>query len=142
LYAFCRGLTKVLVERGSLRLILLKSALFGTFLEVLTECGYFLYWLCRWSKMFWVNVFNQFLYLESIEYELVFQAMIIIAWSPSGSIVAFFDEDVFKSVLSIFVTSAFLNLLQGIDEFLNNFSLVQKINNIFIAILISLLLFH
>jgi hypothetical protein len=32
--------------------------------------------------------------------------------------------------------------LQGIDEFLNNFSLVQKINNIFIAILISLLLFH
>jgi hypothetical protein len=68
--------------------------------------------------------------------------MIIIAWSPSGSIVAFFDEDVFESVLSIFVTSAFLNLLQGIDEFLNNFSLVQKINNIFIAILISLLLFH
>ncbi|KAJ6920384.1 callose synthase 7-like isoform X2, partial [Populus alba x Populus x berolinensis] len=41
------------------------------------------------------------------------EAMIIIAWSPSGSIVAFFDEDVFKSVLSIFVTSAFLNLLQA-----------------------------
>ena len=54
--------------------------------------------------------------------------MIIIAWSPSGSMVAFFDEDVFKSVLSIFVTSAFLNLLQGSDDFLNNF-LVQKINN-------------
>ncbi|KAH8509176.1 hypothetical protein H0E87_011081 [Populus deltoides] len=44
---------------------------------------------------------------------LALQAMIIIAWSPSGSIVAFFDEDVFKSVLSIFVTSAFLNLLQA-----------------------------
>ncbi|KAJ6931035.1 callose synthase 7-like isoform X2, partial [Populus alba x Populus x berolinensis] len=41
------------------------------------------------------------------------EAMIIIAWSPSGSIIAFFDEDVFKSVLSIFVTSAFLNLLQA-----------------------------
>ncbi|XP_034931191.1 putative callose synthase 6 isoform X1 [Populus alba] len=44
---------------------------------------------------------------------LALQAMIIIAWSPSGSIIAFFDEDVFKSVLSIFVTSAFLNLLQA-----------------------------
>ncbi|KAH8515571.1 hypothetical protein Peur_047053 [Populus x canadensis] len=44
---------------------------------------------------------------------LALQAMIIVAWSPSGSIVAFFDEDVFKSVLSIFITSAFLNLLQA-----------------------------
>ncbi|KAJ6306723.1 hypothetical protein OIU76_001674 [Salix suchowensis] len=44
---------------------------------------------------------------------LALQAMIIIAWSPSGSMTAFFDEDVFKSVLSIFVTSAFLNLLQA-----------------------------
>ena len=43
-----------------------------------------------------------------------FQAMVIVAWSPSGSIAALFDEDVFKSVLSIFITSAFLNLLQGI----------------------------
>ncbi|KAL3572626.1 hypothetical protein D5086_026530 [Populus alba] len=44
---------------------------------------------------------------------LALQAMIIVAWSPSGSIVAFFDKDVFKSVLSIFITSAFLNLLQA-----------------------------
>ncbi|KAG5250650.1 GLUCAN SYNTHASE family protein [Salix suchowensis] len=44
---------------------------------------------------------------------LALQAMIIVAWSPSGSIAAFFDEDVFKSVLSIFITSAFLNLLQA-----------------------------
>lgn len=42
-----------------------------------------------------------------------FQAMVIIAWSPSGSLAAFFDADVFRSVLSIFITSAFLNLLQG-----------------------------
>jgi callose synthase len=39
--------------------------------------------------------------------------MVIVAWSPSGSIAALFDEDVFRSVLSIFITSAFLNLLQG-----------------------------
>ncbi|KAB1209645.1 Callose synthase 7, partial [Morella rubra] len=44
---------------------------------------------------------------------LALQAMVIIAWSPSGSLAAFFDEDVFRSVLSIFITSAFLNLLQA-----------------------------
>ncbi|KAJ4841509.1 Callose synthase 7 [Turnera subulata] len=44
---------------------------------------------------------------------LVFQAMVIVAWSPSGSVGAFFDGDVFRNVLSIFVTSAFLNLLQA-----------------------------
>ncbi|XP_059452724.1 callose synthase 7-like isoform X2 [Corylus avellana] len=44
---------------------------------------------------------------------LAFQAMVIVAWSPSGSIAALFDEDVFRSVLSIFITSAFLNLLQA-----------------------------
>ncbi|KAK9266834.1 hypothetical protein L1049_001605 [Liquidambar formosana] len=44
---------------------------------------------------------------------LAFQGMVIIAWSPSGSITALFDEDVFKSVLSIFISSAFLNFLQA-----------------------------
>uniref|UniRef100_A0A2N9IAE0 1,3-beta-glucan synthase component FKS1-like domain-containing protein n=1 Tax=Fagus sylvatica TaxID=28930 RepID=A0A2N9IAE0_FAGSY len=44
---------------------------------------------------------------------LAFQAMLIVAWSPSGSLAAFFDADVFRSVLSIFITSAFLNLLQA-----------------------------
>ena len=42
-----------------------------------------------------------------------FQAMVIVAWSPSRSLAALFDGDVFKSVLSIFITYAFLNLLQG-----------------------------
>ncbi|KAK9266721.1 hypothetical protein L1049_025354 [Liquidambar formosana] len=42
---------------------------------------------------------------------LAFQAMVIIAWSPSRF--AVFDEDVFKKLLSIFVTSAFLNFLQA-----------------------------
>ncbi|KAL8152216.1 hypothetical protein V2J09_009976 [Rumex salicifolius] len=43
---------------------------------------------------------------------LAFQAMVILAWSPSGSLTSIFDGDVFRSVLSIFITSAFLNLLQ------------------------------
>lgn len=42
--------------------------------------------------------------------------MLIVAWSPSGSVAAFFDEDVFKNVLSIFITSALLNFLQGTGE--------------------------
>ncbi|XP_050383737.1 callose synthase 7 [Argentina anserina] len=44
---------------------------------------------------------------------LALQAMIIIAWSPSGSVTSIFDADVFRSVLSIFMTYAFLNLLQA-----------------------------
>ncbi|KAJ3695664.1 hypothetical protein LUZ60_001041 [Juncus effusus] len=44
---------------------------------------------------------------------LAFQAMLIIAWSPSGSLSAFFDADVFKSILSIFITASLLNFLQA-----------------------------
>ncbi|KAH7686236.1 callose synthase protein [Dioscorea alata] len=44
---------------------------------------------------------------------LAFQAMLIIAWSPLGSITAVFDPDVFRSVLSIFITAALLNFLQA-----------------------------
>lgn len=44
--------------------------------------------------------------------------MVIIAWSRSGSPAAIFDEDVFKNVLSIFITSAFLNFLQGTVDLL------------------------
>eukprot|EP00257_Ricinus_communis_P020162 XP_015579333.1 callose synthase 7 [Ricinus communis] len=48
-----------------------------------------------------------------IFYIVAFQAMLIVAWNASGSIADFFNEDVFKNVLSIFVTSAFLNFLQA-----------------------------
>ncbi|XP_020098327.1 callose synthase 7-like isoform X2 [Ananas comosus] len=44
---------------------------------------------------------------------LAFQAMIIVAWSPSGSLSAFFDPDVFRNVLSIFITAALLNFLRA-----------------------------
>ncbi|CAF2314846.1 unnamed protein product [Brassica rapa subsp. trilocularis] len=44
---------------------------------------------------------------------LSLQTMMIVAWSPSGSILAIFEEDVFFNVLTIFITSAFLNLLQA-----------------------------
>ncbi|KAL0884530.1 hypothetical protein Bca101_008511 [Brassica carinata] len=44
---------------------------------------------------------------------LSLQIMIIVAWSQSGSILNIFSEDVFKNVLTIFITSAFLNFLQA-----------------------------
>ena len=42
--------------------------------------------------------------------------MVIVAWTSDGSPAAVFDEDVFRSVLTIFITQAFLNLLQGIVD--------------------------
>lgn len=53
-----------------------------------------------------------------------FQAMVILAWSPSGSLIALFDGDVFRRVLTIFITSAFLNLLQGILQCSQSFEFV------------------
>ncbi|KAL6615212.1 hypothetical protein ACP70R_037482 [Stipagrostis hirtigluma subsp. patula] len=43
---------------------------------------------------------------------LAFQAMVIIACSPTGSPSSIFDPVVFRNVLTIFITAAFLNFLQ------------------------------
>ncbi|VFQ64399.1 unnamed protein product [Cuscuta campestris] len=45
---------------------------------------------------------------------LALQAMIIIAWNHSGSISDIFDEDLFKSILSIFITAAILHFVRAI----------------------------
>lgn len=47
-----------------------------------------------------------------------FQAMVIIAWNHNGSLAVIFEEEVFKNILSIFITLAILNFLQGICNFL------------------------
>ncbi|GAV79263.1 Glucan_synthase domain-containing protein/FKS1_dom1 domain-containing protein [Cephalotus follicularis] len=52
---------------------------------------------------------------------LALQAMIIVAWSPSGSPAALFDQDVFRSVLTIFITSAFLHLLRATLDIILSF---------------------
>ncbi|KAF3584268.1 hypothetical protein F2Q69_00025984 [Brassica cretica] len=52
---------------------------------------------------------------------LSLQTMMIVAWSPSGSILAIFEEDVFLNVLTIFITSAFLNLLQATLDIILSF---------------------
>lgn len=41
------------------------------------------------------------------------QAMIIVAWNGSGKLSGIFDGDVFKKVLSVFITAAVLKLAQG-----------------------------
>ncbi|XP_057527023.1 callose synthase 7-like isoform X2 [Amaranthus tricolor] len=51
---------------------------------------------------------------------LALQTMVIIAWSPTGSIISIFEPNVFDAVLSIFITAAFLNLLGAtLDIFLS-----------------------
>ena len=62
-------------------------------------------------RTFW-HIFRSFDRMW-IFFIMAFQAMVIIAWSPSGSLVALFDEVVFRRVLTIFITSAVLNLLQA-----------------------------
>ncbi|GLT70370.1 hypothetical protein SLA2020_424530 [Shorea laevis] len=52
---------------------------------------------------------------------MAFQAMVIIGWN-SGSLLGLFDEDVFRSVLSIFITSAFLNFLQAALDIILSFN--------------------
>ncbi|KAI3711097.1 hypothetical protein L2E82_40935 [Cichorium intybus] len=51
---------------------------------------------------------------------LAFQAMVIIAWHGDGSIFGIFDDGVFESILSMFITSAVLNFFQaGLDIILS-----------------------
>lgn len=49
--------------------------------------------------------------MPNINYQL--KAMIIIAWNGSGKLGSVFDGEVFKKVLSIFITAAILKLGQG-----------------------------
>ncbi|KAL7607018.1 hypothetical protein Lser_V15G15427 [Lactuca serriola] len=51
---------------------------------------------------------------------LCFQAMVIVAWHGDGSIFGIFDDGVFESILSMFITSAVLNFFQaGLDIILS-----------------------
>lgn len=43
--------------------------------------------------------------------------MLIVAWRRSGSVYTVFDEDFLRRLLSIFITSAVLNLFEGNKNF-------------------------
>ncbi|KAF5754287.1 putative 1,3-beta-glucan synthase [Helianthus annuus] len=53
---------------------------------------------------------------------LVFQAMVIVGWHEDGSIFGIFEEDVIKSILSIFITYAVLNFIQATLDIILSFS--------------------
>lgn len=52
--------------------------------------------------------------------------MIIISWNGSGDLSSIFDGNVFKKVLSIFITAAILKLAQGKEKLM----FISKINTI------------
>jgi callose synthase len=79
----------------------------------------------RMSKTNFVEVRTFFNLFRSFDrmwafFILALQAMIIIAWSPSGSLSAIFDPTVFRNVMTIFITAAFLNFLQATLEIILN----------------------
>ncbi|KAF3964150.1 hypothetical protein CMV_011529 [Castanea mollissima] len=71
------------------------------------------FWSDRCLKLGWPMSPKADFFIHSDPMQTGDEAMLIVAWSPSGFLAAFFDEDVFRIVLSIFITSAFLNLFQA-----------------------------
>eukprot|EP01018_Ginkgo_biloba_P036440 Gb_08787 [translate_table: standard] len=70
-------------------------------------------------RSFW-HVFRSFDRMWTF-YILALQAMIIVAWNGSGSPMDIFQIDLFKQVLSIFITAAILRLIQGVLDIVMNF---------------------
>ncbi|GAA0172046.1 hypothetical protein LIER_25951 [Lithospermum erythrorhizon] len=69
-------------------------------------------------RSFW-HIFRSFDRMWSF-FILCLQAMIIVAWNGSGQLGSIFEKDVFKKVLSIFITTALLKLAQAVaDIFMN-----------------------
>ncbi|PQM43270.1 callose synthase 2 [Prunus yedoensis var. nudiflora] len=63
-------------------------------------------------RSFW-HIFRSFDRMWSF-YILSLQAMIIVAWNGSGDLSSMFEGDVFKKVLSIFITAAIMKLGQAV----------------------------
>ncbi|KAJ7949088.1 Callose synthase [Quillaja saponaria] len=89
-------------------------------------------------RSFW-HIFRSFDRMWSF-YILCLQAMIIIAWNGSGQLSSIFDGDVFKKVLSVFITAAILKLSQAILDIIlswkarKNMSLHTKLRYILKAV--------
>nr|XP_025887034.1 LOW QUALITY PROTEIN: callose synthase 2 [Solanum lycopersicum] len=64
------------------------------------------------TRSFW-HIFRSFDRMWGF-FILCLQAMIIIAWNGSGNLGSIFEGDVFKSVMSIFITAAILKLAQAV----------------------------
>ncbi|MFS7916255.1 putative emopamil-binding protein [Helianthus anomalus] len=55
-------------------------------------------------------------------------AMVIVGWHEGGSIFGIFEEDVIKSILSIFITYAVLNFIQATLDIILSFSTWGSLN--------------
>lgn len=64
------------------------------------------------TRSFW-HIFRSFDRMWGF-FILCLQAMIIIAWNGSGQLSSIFEGDVFKKVMSIFITAAILKLAQAV----------------------------
>ncbi|KAG2252291.1 hypothetical protein Bca52824_082427 [Brassica carinata] len=71
-------------------------------------------------RTFW-NLFRDFDRMW-IFFVMAFQAMVIVGWNGSGSLGEIFDKDIFKKVLTIFITSAYLTLLQAALDIILTFN--------------------
>ncbi|KAM7266626.1 hypothetical protein ACFE04_004523 [Oxalis oulophora] len=69
-------------------------------------------------RSFW-HIFRSFDRMWSF-YILSLQAMIIISWNGSGNLGSIFEGDIFKKVLSIFITAAILKLAHAILDIILN----------------------
>ncbi|XP_016449067.2 callose synthase 2 isoform X1 [Nicotiana tabacum] len=70
------------------------------------------------TRSYW-HIFRSFDRMWSF-FILCLQAMIIIAWNGSGQLGSIFEGDVFKKVLSIFITAAILKLAQAVLDIIMN----------------------
>ncbi|XP_076942400.1 callose synthase 3-like [Bidens hawaiensis] len=74
-------------------------------------------------RSYW-HIFRSFDRMWSF-YILCLQAMIIVAWNGAGNWTTLFDYDVFKKVLSVFITASILNLGQAVLDMALNWKARQ-----------------
>ncbi|KAM1064683.1 hypothetical protein TB2_028228 [Malus domestica] len=77
-------------------------------------------------RSFW-HIFRSFDRMWSF-YILSLQAMIIVAWNGSGDLGSMFEGDVFKKVLSIFVTAAILKLAHAVLDLILSWKARQSMS--------------
>jgi hypothetical protein len=101
------------------KLILLRYGHFCIFSEALIVCGAFSFCAYRYQFQLPCTLFVKlFVYVLKfmkwcLKLASFYKAMIIVAWNGTGELSSIFSSDVFKKVLSVFITAAILKLGQG-----------------------------
>ncbi|OMO74635.1 Glycosyl transferase, family 48 [Corchorus olitorius] len=79
------------------------------------------FWSGKCFQLKWPMDLKADFFAHSDELPPANEAMLIVAWN-SGSLLGFFDGEVFRSVLTIFITAAFLNFLQATLDIILSFN--------------------